>query len=82
MIEFPCNFPIKVIYQNEPGASTELLAIFRRYHPDLPEDAIKIQSSKNNNFLSISTIIKAKDQASLDMLYRELTQNVYTKMVL
>lgn len=82
MIEFPCDFPIKIIFKNEPGAQDELLAIVRHHHPDITENAISIQPSQNGNFVSITVTVHAKDQASLDHLYRELTQHAQIKMVL
>ena len=82
MIEFPTDFPIKIIFQNIPGAIDELLEIVRRHHPELSDDAIKQQVSKNGNYLSITTTVLAKDQASLDGLYQELTKHPHIKMVL
>ncbi len=82
MIEFPCDFPIKIIFKNEPGAQDELLAIVRRHHPELADSAFVFQPSQNGNFVSITAVVHAQNQASLDLLYRELTQNTHIKMVL
>ncbi len=82
MIEFPCDFPIKIIFKNEPGAADELLTIVRRHHPNLASDAIKQQSSKLENYASITATVEAQNQDSLDLLYRELTKHVHVKMVL
>ena len=82
MIEFPCDFPIKIIFKNEPGAQDELLAIVRRHHPEIPDSAFAFLSSQNGNFVSITAVVHAQNQTSLDDLYRELTQNPHIKMVL
>lgn len=82
MIEFPCDFPIKIIFKNEPGAQNELLAIVRRHHPEMPDSAFAIQPSQNGNFVSITAVVHAQNQASLDLLYSDLTQNPHIKMVL
>lgn len=82
MIEFPCDFPIKVIFKNDPGARDELLAIIRRHHPEITDHAFSFQPSQNGNFVSITATVRARDQTSLDLLYRELTQNHHIKMVL
>jgi hypothetical protein len=81
MIEFPCDFPIKIIFKNEPGAQDELLAIIHR-HPEMPDSAFAFQPSQNGNFVSITAVVCAQNQTSLDDLYRELTQNPHIKMVL
>ena len=82
MIEFPCDFPIKIIFKNEPGAQDELLAIVRRHHPEMSEGAFAFQPSQNGNFVSITAVVHAQNQASLDDLYRELAQNPHIKIVL
>lgn len=82
MIDFPTDFPIKIIFENVPGAIDELLDIVRQHHPELSTDAIRQQVSKKGTYLSITTTVLAQDQASLDALYRELTQHPHIKMVL
>lgn len=82
MIDFPTNFPIKIIFKNIPGAIEELLSIVRHHHPELSEEAISQQVSQEGNYLSITATVLAKDQASLDALYLELTQYPHVKMVL
>lgn len=82
MIDFPTQFPIKIIFQNVPGAVDELIEIVRRHHPELSDDAIKKQVSQNNTYLSITATVLAKDQVSLDALYQELSQYPHIKMVL
>lgn len=82
MIDFPCDFPIKIIFNNVPGAKEEIVDILNRHHPELTESAIKLQLSQNGSYASITVSVTAKDQASLNQLYQDLTQNSHTKMVL
>lgn len=82
MIEFPCEFPIKIIYKNEPGARGELMAILHRHYPDLSTEAVKLQPSKDGNFISMTARVIARDQESLNLLYYELTRHPLIKMVL
>jgi putative lipoic acid-binding regulatory protein len=82
MITFPCHFPIKIIFNNVPGAEEALLAIVRDHYPDLTDSAIKLKPSENGQYVSLTVTVVAQDQASLDMLYRQLTQHPHIKMVL
>lgn len=82
MIEYPCQFPIKIMFKNKPGTVDELLAIVRRHHPELLDTSIQQQSSKNGNYGSITVTVEAKNQEALDALYLELTQHPNIKMVL
>lgn len=82
MIEYPCQFPIKIMFKNQPNTADELLAIVRRHHPELLETAIQQQTSKHSNYGSITVTVEAKNQEALDALYMELTQHPNIKMVL
>ena len=82
MIEFPCDFPIKIIFTNQPGVADEIIAIIHRHHPKLRSTSIKQKMSEKNNYSSITATVKATSQKKLDALYRELTQHPSIKMVL
>jgi len=82
MIEFPCQFPIKIIFNNQPGVADELLAIIHRHHPELINTPIKQKLSQNQRYLSFTAEVMAQSQEQLDALYRELTKNPAVKMVL
>lgn len=82
MINFPCVFPIKIIFKNEPGVDASLRAILLRHHPELTHDDIQQQPSQNGRYLSITATLNATDQASLDTLYCELKQHAHVQMVL
>jgi putative lipoic acid-binding regulatory protein len=82
MIEFPCDFPLKIVFDNLPGVEDSLLDIIRHFYPELSIDAIKRQPSKNGNYIAMTAVIRAMDQSTLDSVYRKLTQHCHTKMVL
>lgn len=82
MIEFPCDFPLKIVFDNLAGVEVSLLEIILRHYPELSIETIKRQLSKNENYMSMTVVVRAMGQASLDLLYRELTQHSHTKMVL
>lgn len=82
MIEFPCQFPIKIIFNNQAGAADEIIAIIHRHHPELEVSSIKQQLSKNRNYLSFTVDVMAQSQEKLDALYMELTKHASIKMVL
>lgn len=82
MIEFPCEFPIKIMFTNHPGVLDELLQIVRRHHPELTDDAIRQKLSKENTYCAMTATVMAQSQTALDALYLELTQHPHTKMVL
>jgi len=82
MIEFPCDFPIKIIFKNIDNAAGDLISIVRRHHPELLDTEIKQQNSNKGNYSSMTVNVQAKSQETLDALYQELTQHPHIKMVL
>ncbi len=81
-MDFPCLFPIKIVFQNVPGVEENLLAVLRRHYPDINEETLKRNLSKNGSYIAMTIEIYALDQVSLDQLYLELTQQPHVNMVL
>lgn len=82
LMEFPCNFPIKVIGINSPNFTSDVTNIARKHFPALLDTDIQIQPSKNQNYLALTVNVLAHNQKSLDALYLELTKHPDIKMVL
>lgn len=82
LMVFPCEFPIKIIGKATPNFFTEIVAIIRKHFPEVVDTAINNQFSGKANYQSITATVYALDQASLDALYKELTQHPDMHMVL
>ncbi len=82
LLEFPSDFPVKIIGEVSEQFEDNMLAIVRRHHPDLEESAIRKNISGQGNYLAITVTVRAESQAALDALYAELSQHPDTKMVL
>ncbi len=75
LLEFPCDFPIKMMGRDEPEFRETAIALIERHAGEIPSDAIRTTVSRKGNFLSITITIKAKSQQQLDDIYRELTEH-------
>lgn len=73
VIEFPCEFPIKIMGRDEAGFREIAVGLVQKHAGTVPEDAIRTSSSSAGNFLSITVTITATSQEQLDNIYRELT---------
>lgn len=73
LLQFPCEFPIKVMGKAGLEFEASVLQIFRKHVPDLGEAAINVRLSKDNNFASITVTIIATSKKQLDAIYLELT---------
>jgi uncharacterized protein len=82
LMDFPCDFQIKIIGPNNEIFIKEMIAITRKHYCETKDSAIVSKTSQNNNFVAITITIYVKDQISLDALYTELSKHPDTKMVL
>jgi len=82
LMEFPCDFQIKIIGVHTPLFESEITAIVRKHFPATADSAINSKPSQKGNYLAISVTVHALDQKSLDALYMELTKHPDIKMVL
>ena len=82
LMEFPCDFQIKIIGVNHANFVSDVLAIACKHYPELKDDAIRSQPSKQGNYLAVTLAVFAHNQATLDALYTELSKHPDIKMVL
>ena len=73
LLEFPCDFPIKMM-----GAATDefrslALGIITRHFGTLDPDKIEERPSSGGKFLGITVTVRAESKAQLDAAYTELT---------
>ena len=82
IIEYPCDFPIKILGANADGFAQEILEAMLRHAPDFDPDAMQRRASAKGNYLSLTCTFHAHSQAQVDALYRELTAHPLVKVVL
>lgn len=72
LLEFPCEFNLKVIGHNNHEFELEILTIFRKQKIKMAEDSIKTKESSNGKYLAITVTFTAKTKKQLDKLYQAL----------
>lgn len=82
VIEYPLEFPIKVMGLNKPEFRPAMVAVFRRHAPDLDESTIEVRSSREAKYLSLTISINAVSREQLDALYGELSDHPMVTMAL
>ena len=58
-IEFPCDYPIKVIGDVTDNSVSEILAVVRRHAPEVTPDQVNTRESRNGNYQSVRVRIVA-----------------------
>ncbi len=81
-IEFPCDYPIKVIGESVPGFRDEVLSIVRRYDATIALDKVKERPSSKGNYNSITVLLWATGEPQLRRLFAELKECAAVRLVL
>ena len=82
LIEYPCDFPIKILGHTRAGFAQAVLEVVQRHAPDFDGSAMEMKASKRGKYLSITCVIRATSCEQLDALYRELCAHPMVVMVL
>ncbi|HYW91729.1 MAG TPA: DUF493 domain-containing protein [Gammaproteobacteria bacterium] len=73
VLDFPCEFPVKVFGESTQAFEPAVLEIFRRHVPGLDESRIRRRPSRHGRYVSITVTLRAESRCQLDDLYRELS---------
>jgi len=82
LLEFPCDFPLKVMGATRDGFAQAIVEVVLRHAPDFDAAQVEMRPSKAGNYLSLTCTIRATSKPQLDALYRELTSHSWVKIVL
>ena len=81
-IQYPCDFPIKVLGNTRAGFAQAVLDIVQRHAPEFDGASMEMKTSKRGRYLSVTCVIRATSRDQLDGLYRELCDHPMVVMVL
>jgi putative lipoic acid-binding regulatory protein len=82
LLEFPTDFPIKIMGARVDEFAQEVVDVIRRHAPDFDAATLEMRVSAKGNYLSVTATITATSRQQLDNLYRELTAHPLVKVVL
>ena len=82
LLEFPCDFPIKIMGEQRDDFAQTMIAIVQRHAPDFDAAQVEMRASSGGKYLSLTCNIRATSKAQLDALYREITAHAWVKVAL
>lgn len=82
LLEFPCDFPIKIMGARADDFAQTVIDIVLRHAPDFDAAEVEMRPSSKGNYLGLTCVFRAHSQAQVDALYRELTAHPAVKVVL
>ncbi len=81
-LEFPCDYPIKVIGKEHPSFREITLEVVARYDAELDLNRVEERSSRKGNYLSITVWITATGKPQLEGIFEDLKATGMVTMVL
>lgn len=82
LIEYPSQFPIKVMGQKVDGFLQAMTHIASTFDPTFDARTVELRDSKAGNYLGITLNVTATSREQLDELYRTLSTHPMVKIVL
>ncbi|OIQ84621.1 hypothetical protein GALL_335560 [mine drainage metagenome] len=82
LLQFPCEFPIKVMGETRDGFAEAMVEIVRQHAPDFDAGRVEMRPSSSGKYLSLTITVTATSKPQLDDLYRALTAHPMVKIVL
>lgn len=82
LIQYPTDFPIKVMGRREPRLVQTIVGIVQRHAPDFDPASVEMRTSKKNSYLSVTCTVNATSREQLDALYQDLCDHPAVVMVL
>ncbi len=82
LIEYPSQFPIKVMGLRVDGLVSAITHIAHQFDPAFDASTIELRESKGGKYLGVTVTITATSREQLDELYRTLSTHPMVKVVL
>ena len=72
LLEFPCDYPLKVVGRRDAGLRARVHAIVLRHAPGLDASQVSERPSSNGAYTSISYRLRAESRAQVEALVTDL----------
>lgn len=81
-IEFPCDYPIKVLGRAAPDFEDLIVEVISRHTAPIDPANVKLRASGKGTFVSITVIIVATGVDQLDIIHKDLLATGRVQMVI
>jgi len=75
LLEFPCDFPIKVMGKDSPQFRRTSLAIIEEHVGELTKEDVSERQSKDGNFVALTYNLTIENREQLDSIYSALSNH-------
>ena len=81
-IEFPCDYPIKVMGEAHTELHQHVLQVMERHAPGFDHSKITVRDSSKGKWQAITLVITATGKPQLEAIFADLKTSRRVKMVL
>jgi uncharacterized protein len=81
-IEFPCDYPIKVVGDSDELFAETVVELTRRHAPEVTGEQVSVRSSRHGNYCAVTITIRATGEPQLRALHETLRRYPLVRMVL
>ncbi len=67
-LEFPCDYPIKIMGEACETFEAEMVALIREHAPNLGEGAVSLRSSKGGKYVAMTIALRAESRAQVEAI--------------
>ena len=82
LIEYPSDFPIKVMGKSHPDFAQTLTEVVLQFDPGFDAATVEMRPSKSGNYIGLTFTVRATSRQQLDDLYRALHGHPMVSVVL
>ncbi|WP_260854583.1 DUF493 family protein [Paraburkholderia sp. BCC1884] len=82
LLEFPCEFPIKIMGKTHPEFADTIVEVVRKFDNEVDASRLETRPSSGGNYTGLTVTVRATSQEQLDDIYRALTGHPMVKVVL
>lgn len=82
LLEFPCDFPLKIMGLRVDEFADIVVTVVRRHAPDFDASSVEMRASSGGKYVSLTCTVIATSKPQLDALYTELSSHPLVKVVL
>ena len=82
LIEYPSDFPIKVMGATHADFAAAIIEVVKVYDPTFDEGKLQSRPSAKGNYTGLTCTVRATSREMLDDVYRALSSHHMVKMVL
>jgi putative lipoic acid-binding regulatory protein len=82
LIDFPCDFPIKVMGEMQDGFADTIIGLIQTVQPTFTAAHVSMRASSGGKYISLTCLVHVASQDQLDAVYRLISAHPLVKFSL